>query len=384
MLVAVRNESPTVTLLWAARNRVGVPCIVAVDDGVQWRAERYPSPTAGLTAAGLADAPPVPGAALRVRQGVRVMGSPAMLDEREKALLKWVQKLDRSGFQTTIAQGAEAPPASRVREAPCPRIGAVRYEGWTPALARKSAHEFDALHRVVVRAVEACAAAWGWAPAGLLVSFHTSNRAMGLAYNPGAGNRRVSLATKLLALFDLESIYRTVVHELCHHAREELHPRDRSGFRGRLGALIAHDARFCEMLAQVDPLVAANPTSCQFFTDEADDSAVAAAAARRGVVFSASAGYLEVGVGPDYYPRFRWLPLDGAPVRWRASWERLTASSLAALIGRFPAADVRVLVVRWSLARRSGGVQVGSLLTFLADLARTNKSFSFLAKEVSA
>ena len=96
----------------------------------------------------------------------------------------------------------------------------------------------------------------------------------------------------------------------------------------------SHDAVFCEMLGRVDPKVAADPRSCQFFTDEQDASVLAAQSTKKGVVHSASAGVLLVGADSKHKMRFKWEPTGTA--KWRAQYEPLTIEGLALFLGLFP------------------------------------------------
>jgi hypothetical protein len=243
----------------------------------------------------------------------------------------------------------------------------MRVDRWTPALAKESAHTLQEIVDITSGAVIECFNAWGWKPLGLTLGFHASGRAMGLAWSPGMGDRRISLATRLLAAYDADSIYRTVLHELCHHAREELHPRILEGRAAFVREIMSHDAIFCRMLGEVDPTVREKPADCRFFNDDADPQALAASEQKRGVVYTAAAGWLEIGVSPQYRMRYRWMPLKNGPHKWTARWEPLTLESLGLLLDRFPPAERRAIVAEWSFDRGGKEKRVGNLESFATN-----------------
>jgi predicted SprT family Zn-dependent metalloprotease len=219
---------------------------------------------------------------------------------------------------------------------------------------------------------------------GMVVSFHSGRRALGLAYAPGAKDRRISLNEVLLEKYNLDSIHRTVLHELCHHAREELHPHTRRHGGSRLAQLDAHDAKFCEMLGQVDPAVAGNQQQCQFFNDEEDVSAVAASAAAKGVTYTAASGSLEIAMrrkGRLLYGHYIWHPNKG---RAEAAVS-LDAKRFSAFLARFPALDRPQLRTRWAIIRRSEskGVNVGGLMLGRAASVTVEDRIGTLAEYVA-
>jgi len=353
--------------------------VVAVDDGVQWRAQSYPAWQSALSAATFLDL----GDARKIRQGVFGVKSAKKLTERQKMLLKWIQTIAKKPF-SVLVKGAEAPSASRVRSEPCPVIGSVTYEGWTTALAKKSAHTFAVFHIMIKKAVQDCARAWKWSPDGLVVTFHTSRktqgRPMGLAYNPGGGNRRISILEDMLGKYSIGSIYRTVVHEICHHAREEKYPRDRRNYTGAM----SHDDVFCKMLSAVDSQVAQNPNACRYFVDSVDSSVVAAKEAAAGTLYTVSSGVLEVK--PDSRRRvwMRWIPYAGTSGKRRTKPEPFTPENLNNFINRFPWSDRVIILVDYNIDPRHGDQQanMSALLSDVENLyPRFFSVFSKLQRE---
>ena len=199
-----------------------------------------------------------------------------------------------------------------------------------------------ALHEVIARACATVFRAWGWPPVGLVVQIHKTGRAMGLAFSPGLKNRRISLHLNLLTRYDLGSIERTVLHELAHHAREEMYPRPRAQIRD------GHDARFCELLGKVDATVRGNPQQCRFFTDAVDLQVVAQSAVASGVVYSRAAGVFVFGHGAGRKLRWRWEPAGTS--KWKATWNALVLSEFVTFLKQFPVSDRAVLNARYEPA----------------------------------
>ena len=327
------HRSPTTTLLYAAANRLTSPAIVASDDGVRWSAAWHPTMKGAGTSSGLMDESPVTG-----RWGA-VVGAADMkaasLDEKSKALLKWAQKAVNQN--TPAASTGASTQGTDIRTVHSPVVGEIRVDGFR-AVERKTSHSFDAISKMLVRAVADCHRAWAWKAEGLVVTFHTSARAMGLAYSPGQGDRRISLAFSMLEKFDIGSVERTTLHELCHHAREEKYPRSLAV--GALRGAQVHDAKFCAMLEQVDATVAANPKSCRYFTDVADPAVVTETAKAKGVVFSAAAGTLVVDVRQAARKNhwvWKWEPNQRG--RWPSKFVRLSTRELVAFLLQFPSGD---------------------------------------------
>jgi hypothetical protein len=333
--IIVSDNPPTLTVAFTGPNTYQ-PGIIATDDGVEWRAEWTPQTVSKLAFMGLVtpDHRSLAGGAKRLRA--------TSLDVKAKTLLAWAKKQGLSAAKPFASEGAKDLSEKKIKYAECPEIDTIRYDDWG-STAKKSAHSFEALHAQIVADVLACAKAWKWLPTGLVVGFHPSGRAMGLAYSPGGGDRRISLNKELLAKYDLGSISRTVRHELCHHAREELHPRPR--FRG----YNSHDGKFCEMLRLVDPIVAAKPLSCQYFTDDADGEAVAASTAKSGKVFSSEAGEVVIGIATDGKYRYRWDPVGTH--KWSSKWEGFKPCEFVTFVKQFPGSDRKLIPVKLDLPR---------------------------------
>ena len=110
---------------------------------------------------------------------------------------------------------------------------------------------------------------WDWSPSRLIVTVAPLVPAarMGLALIwPESllwdnASYRLMLNPKLLIGYSSRSIWRVIVHELAHlkRAREPIPPKEETG---------GHDARFCELLGMVDPIVAKNPVDCIMFRDD--------------------------------------------------------------------------------------------------------------------
>jgi hypothetical protein len=254
--------------------------------------------------------------------------------------------------------------AVAVRDPAVP-LDLVTYRGFEKA-RKRSAHTLAQLHGQVVRALAAARQAWGWGPRALEVSFHETGRAYGLAYAPGSEASkalcRVSLSHKLLRDYDLASAWRVLVHELCHHYREEAWPRTRAT------KSTSHDERFCEALAKVDPVVGSDPQACRFFTDEEAPGVVAKKRERKAkreanITWAPNAGTLWLHRLQSGKLRIEWAPAPGL------SWKYMQPvgdDSLLELAQRFAPAD-------WPLVRVRTGDQAlaasGSAYARAANLA---------------
>lgn len=328
------HRPPTTSVIYSAAGKMDQPAIVASDDGVKWVAAWHPTLLTAGTSSGLMERNQ------RTGRWGNITGSSAAravngLDEKTKALLKWATKAVSQ--KTPAASTGASTKATDIRTVHSPVVGDIRIDGFR-AVERKTSHSFDAISKMLLRTVVECHRAWAWKATGLVVTFHASTRAMGMAYSPGAGDRRISLSFSMLEKYDLDSVERTTLHELCHHAREEMHPRQRS--RGARGAAEAHDAKFCSMLEKVDPTVAANPRSCRFFTDAADPAVVAETAKAKGVVFSAAAGTLVVDLrSTARASRWAWKWEPNQRGRWPSRFVQLSTSELVAFLLQFPSGE---------------------------------------------
>ena len=286
MIIACANRDPTRIVLWSENNRGGGEAFVVVDNSVERTVRRSQSIAEGMVDFDLVevDAPGFPrrgdSGSLVTRPDVTTFNGLPNAPEWAGKLIAWGQKAAVAKKTRERSDRAR----ERPRTAPCAVIGDMRIERWTPATAKQSAHSLEKIAEIVSSAVAKCFNAWNWKPMGLTLNFHKPGRSMGLAYNPGQGDRRISLSTDLISAYDATSVLRVVLHELCHHAREELHQRDpreaSSDDQGDGG----HDAIFCRMLGEVDSAVRENPTSCRFFNDDADPQAVTVSRQKRGAV----------------------------------------------------------------------------------------------------
>lgn len=331
----VRKDGPT-TIVGIEHAESEIDGILVINDTVEWRARYVSRFYDAAIAAGLIRIAESGRRRYEVSNDTKYYTVAKELPADIAALTEWARDAVSSVGAQIAHRGAKVVQAD-VIIAQCPTVGEIRYNGWK-SVEKKSAHSFEALHDAMCRAAEVCTKAWGWVPTGLNIEFHDGSKAMGLAYNPGEGNRRISLNRRLFTSYDLDSIYRTTLHELCHHAREELHKRVR--FRG----FNSHDEKFCEMLGMVDEKVRGSAKMCQFFTDEQCLEVVEKSAIERGIVYSSSAGELRVGIDPTSRRlRMKWVPTGTA--RWRSTWELTHSGSLKTFLKLFPSTDRQLVRV---------------------------------------
>lgn len=145
---------------------------------------------------------------------------------------------------------------------------AVEYVGFE-AVPSSSRYGLADLHSVVSDSLAHARAQWGWS-APLRIEFHRKGNAMGTSIGPGLDvdkPRRISISTRLLRSCSLTGVRRVVLHELCHHYREERWPRYLSGYDKEEHAVQSHDDLFCQALNEVDP-AAGRPDHCRYFYDD--------------------------------------------------------------------------------------------------------------------
>jgi predicted SprT family Zn-dependent metalloprotease len=176
----------------------------------------------------------------------------------------------------------------------------VIYDGFD-VIKKRSAHTLKAIHDSIDRSTKLTKLKWNWVPIRPTVSFHSKSNAMGLAYNPGGGEHIISLNVRMLADYNMKSIFRVMLHEWCHHFRDEKFPRTTD----------PHDSKFCELLSIVDPIVADNRKECTFFTD-IKDVAIAALkqkkSTKKSPVFTPQAGDMVLEHMKDGSYTIRWVP----------------------------------------------------------------------------
>lgn len=204
-------------------------------------------------------------------------------------------------------------------------------------------HSLEDIHGVVLAALSDARKTWNWRPKDLRIYAHGgASRAMGRAYNPGQGDHRVSLNRKLLNNYDLAGIARVVIHELCHHYREERWPRGAQVFKIQG----AHDNRFCSELAKIDPLV--NEANCEVFDE---------AAATVGKSEKLPPGVLTAKLLKTRF-KLVWRPDQGKDIIFE-----LSPAELDALVMRYPGDPKKAVVYdhpgsKFSMRRSIFGGQV--------------------------
>ena len=317
--------------------------IVVTNDGERWAAVLKPYP---ITTAMAPELMPSYVQLLRIR-------SLANAEPEFRLPVEWAkQTVVEPGRIYTTAAGKFAD--TKVVEYTSPatkHLGSVSYTGFEK-VAKKSGHSLESIHRAVNSAVARAIEVWNFACIGLEVKFHESGRAFGLAYEPGTGAysnvRKISLNALLLQTYDLNSIARVVIHELCHHFREERYPRE---FRGD-----PHDAKFCEALTKADPEIAGsegarstNANRCITFADIPDTALEAARKAKVEARTTQPTWAPEAGVLVHYILksgqlRMLWEPLPG--FKW-SQWVRsLNDSNLLELMKHFGPHDWTLVTVR--------------------------------------
>jgi len=255
----------------------------------------------------------------------------------------------------------------------------VTYNGFE-TIAKRSAHTLEALHKTIVGAALDCHRAWGWRPRSLDVGFHQTSRAMGLAYAPGNDptTHKISLHVRMLETYDLHTVWRVLVHEFCHHYREEKWSR-----RGRkLTAAQSHDQLFCNALRQIDT-AASDAQTCRWFIN-VEDPALAAARKERVIaratrapravprtnppVWSPDAGYLTLYTLKSRKFRIEWKPRPG--FHWTKYVKSISARDLGALVAHFGPGDWDRVEVQ--TAPRLGGSPWGAIQTLSGLVAQAH------------
>lgn len=158
-----------------------------------------------------------------------------------------------------------------------PLVDYVTVYHWAK-VKKHSVYSLDQFADILERALVAVRQQWRWWPERLVITFYRSNRSMGLATRAvwKDDEKRVSLNAILLEKYSAQAIYRTLVHELAHHKRDEeseiVMPK-----------ALTHDRRFCELLAMVDELV--DPEQgCAHFNDDLDVGALESSVIDRGKI----------------------------------------------------------------------------------------------------
>ena len=296
------------------------------------------------------------GSAGIAKEQIRRSSGGSTLDAEYRMPLEWARRadpaLDRAPVSTQASALASATSltgtitltSGETLDVPVSYVGFREVE-------RRSAYSLERLHAIVMESLRSTVSAWsGWVPDNLEVRFHGTSKSFGLAFEPGKGDRKVSLHATLLADYDAKSVWRVIVHELCHHWREERWPRAQFHTTRSQDARRSHDAKFCEQLALVDDVVASSPERCRFFTDTEDPSIVAAKAEKRvrDVVFTPEAGYITLRMLKTGALRVDWVPDVSAGYGWKTYTVPVTDEGALELAQRFAPADwERVRMIEW-------------------------------------
>ncbi len=202
---------------------------------------------------------------------------------------------------------------------------------------KKLAHSIPTLLKMFAESAQRCQEVWGWSPTNPEVEIHTTSRAMGLAFNPGKGRHRISLHARLLNEFDLPSIRRVVLHELCHHYRDEQFPENRYD---------SHDEIFCRELQRVDDSLAPDAEkrglpvmkACSAFYEQRDVAVIEGYRKKLGrneipPVWAPEAGKVMIGHLKSGKFRFSWEPEGN--FKWTTKVEPFSDVDLLMLAKRF-------------------------------------------------
>lgn len=157
----------------------------------------------------------------------------------------------------------------------------------------------------------------------------------------------VSLHEKLLSQYALESIGRTIIHELCHLYREERFPRKK--------VTAWHDKIFCRELKRADPKVR-NRDSCAFF-DDVEMSPTARA--RQKPVWSPTAGYALVTMS-RIGTLLEWVP--NVAGTWYLEADELSDATMLRFLKRFKPSAWSKIPVRYASRGRSSAKNVLDLV----------------------
>jgi len=292
------------------------------------------------------------------------------LTSEYRAPLEWAKKdisrraklpaSDPNALQLLVAYDTPAPENAVIKLAG--PFGPITYSGY----GKKVGHyTMEQIHQICSKGVADGSAVWTWRSAGnpvwkpsfLEIMLHSGKAALGLAYAPGTGKttnkRTISLNKKLFELYDAHSIWRVVVHEICHHyrdevfARNEVEPQEQAALLQAIKAdmttsrrsgiwwhnvLSTHDATFVRELGRVDSKIKDNAISGLLFTEYADPSLVAEVAAKKAARLAAKKPVqMDVAKGRLYVDRMKrgvvlwWLPLTKGD--WNATDGKMTLTN---------------------------------------------------------
>jgi hypothetical protein len=360
--------------------------VFATDDTVSWAVQIKPSQERSGERSAFVHAPRhyIPdGAWATARyQGPIRQGS---LTVRYQMLYEWarsiaVKLIKRYGIDA-VGKGEAVDAAATSPLKALPSLFANDQVGYLDfnSVKRSSAHSLDALHALVLKAQDTAQRVWwGWTATNLQIQFHES-KSMGAAWEPGnpanaSHGRRICLNRKLLAQYDAHSIWRVIIHELCHHFREESERRV-------LTSDNAHDGVFCRMLTLADP--EAVGSQCQFFEAAPDPSLVSVSARARGKqpVFDPALGTLLISAVESGGVRMQWISKT-PDLKWSSQVLPVSDGSILEMLKRFAPStwgDVEV-----TKGARMNITSVTSLGTFVAYLLKAYPHLMTKTKELVA
>lgn len=251
-----------------------------------------------------------------------------------RRLLEWLKTIPRPLDNLRMPRPQDKNTLSFVRDANGKSVNLTTVGIGSKTGAYRRAEIIDLL----VMAITVCHEKWGWLATDIVFELHESKTTMGLAYRSGAyketGTRRISISTRLCKEFDKESIYRTFVHELCHHYREETFPKS-------IGD--SHDELFCKALRLVDPKVH-DLSTCKHFHDQVDPAVVAAAKpAHKPAIWSPTSGHIKLSHLKSGKFVWQWMPGNG--FKWSRTGANVNDKELVQLLQRFDPAQWRSVVV---------------------------------------
>lgn len=242
------------------------------------------------------------------------------LDREMASLMRWGESAARIyGERHSKPAEVTSTTQAMIAEATGTEVRYVDFDGVD--LGR---HGIQRFHKAVSSALEMSDKAWSWRVPSLNVKTHQGKGPLGQAFAPGTGTytglRSISIHRDIARRYDADSLRRVVLHELCHHAREELEPR--TGSRAKRES---HDSTFCRMMGLVDPQVIGDEEKCRRFHDAPDltlvaEEAAEATASSKGLSWDPANGFVDYHTylrGRRLYGRLAWSPKEGSKRRWR-------------------------------------------------------------------
>lgn len=293
------------------------PYILVTDDSENWVAKKIGQ---GDPWVQIINGLKAQGVKVRARAGAR-----ATLEPEWRLPLEWAaREINKRKREVEFTIQTEAQKRAKTTVKKLQNGEAVSYIGWE-LVEKQSAHTIDALHKTIEKAIVLCEKEWGWKPVDLRVKFHTTGNAFGLAYSPGRKDHIISLLKRMLMKYDIDSAYRVILHEFCHHYRDER-------FRQTAND---HDSIFCRELAKVDPSVEGDLRQCVHFVDVADPALAAKHQRQKNEpVWSAEAGTVVLWhKKSDNSFSLYWKPNKG--YKWSTWRVSLNADNLIILLKQF-------------------------------------------------